>query len=530
MAQDVTFAGLDPVAVDEYADLLATLLREAYPSLNFNKGSMLYELVVSKASAMHVYEGTPLSQLRDNWNMIAVKASPNDVDPTLVDQILSNLNVERSPGVAASGEVEVIVSTNAPLTVTAGTNFLAGTVRFQNVVDVVVVASEADATNSTDKVFARRTNGTYSFRVPVVANEAGSDGNIGQGTAIAMSPPPTFFVSATVAADFGGGSDVETNAEVIARIPSRLSGRLLSSPSNAAALLLNNFQSATAASIVGAADPEMTRDQVSLLGVSVGGKADLYLRAQNAVGVSVITVTAERTNSDTNTYEIVLGRDVTAGAYRVVSVVPQGAAATGNELGIVSEVWGFDNTGNPPVPYIASAADAAFSMYQTVTITFTDPANKGTYDVRLLQMQLIDSAQAFCLADTRRDPLGDWLVRAPVPVLTGVSLKICVPAGETVDVDRIKDAAAAAVCNRSFCGELNASTLITTVDAVLPPDAYVAMPVDMVGEIIPPSRESKWLRSAHALVVPYEPALGISKKTVAFFANADDIDVQVETV
>ena len=528
MPQDVTFSDLDASSIDEYAELLSTMLQEAAPDLNVGRGTMIWELIVRMAATAYVYNLVPIDIVRDYWNVAAVVADPAGADDTIVDLLMSNFNTTRSAGTKAVGQVEIILTDAHAMTVTEGTSFYDGTVQFKNAADQVVVVAVADKTSDSDRVLVNRGDGTYSFKVDVAAEVEGTDGNITYGTTLTVSPQPTYLSTARAAADFSGGAEPDTNSSLVTRLQQGLTAAILSSPEGVNSLLTSLIPSTVASSVIGMQSPELTRDQRASLGVSSGGRADILLRTQATIETAVVEdVTGTLTDASLKTYSLSLDRDDLAGAYKLVSVIPEGGETA---LPIITQTWGYDVSNLDFAPDIESAAEAAFSSYQTLDVTFTDVNDVGTYEVRFQRLPSIGTAQTYCMSDSYRDPLADWLVRSPVPAITEVYLTIKAPSGVTVDEDEVASTAAAAVNSHSFVEELSASMIVDAVQDVLPVGAYIRMPIGMMTTLIYPDRTETKVRSGNTIEVPSDSADGVSKNTVAFFASADTVDVTTEVI
>ena len=210
-----TFSDLDAADILEQAELIAAMIGGALPSLNVNRGSMIWETVIYLAAVGNVYSGTPINTLNDFWNLAAVVADPDNADESLTDLLLSNFNAARSGGTKATGQVEIVITEAHAMTISAGTIFTAGTLEFTNLTNQVVVVDSDDTTADTDRVLVERTDGTYSFKVDVQALVAGDAGNVTDGTTFTVSPRPTYFSTATAAADLSGGADPDSNTTMI---------------------------------------------------------------------------------------------------------------------------------------------------------------------------------------------------------------------------------------------------------------------------------------------------------------------------
>lgn len=529
MLNTATFTGLSEESILEYADFLAALLKEEAPSLNLNRGSVLYRQLLRPAAAMHCFEAADRFSLRNKWNLHDIVNETVPADIAVITRVLSNYNVDYSAGTSATGYIEIVVSTLASVVVPADTVFTAGDVAFTNTLSYTAVVSEDDVVYDTDVAMYERGDGNYAFVIPVFASATGASGNVKAATAFTMSPSPSMFIAAYAQADFSGGSDADSTTSLLTRASNGISAKVLANRATAQAALFDVVTTSTASSMVGMGDVEMTRDQRGLLGQSSGGKVDAYLRTQAQLEEYIIQADGEETDETTHEWTITIPYDDLYGAIRLVKVTKR----DDNQIVLSGPVctWGVKAGLEQYDPDVDTAEEAAFSSYQTLAITFTDVNDYAEYDVYLDRLPNIETAQAYCNDTSSRDLLADWLVKAPVPAITSVTLSVKYPSALTVDEDAVIAAVVNAVNSKSFVEELSVTTVIEAAQSVLPSGAYVSLPVELISEIILPSRESLFIRSDRAIVVPSSDDYpGVTKNTVAFFTDATRVQVNTTAI
>lgn len=539
MAPPVTLPGLDQLdqaTVDLYRRLLVAVMEEYNPQLDLNKRGPVHDLVLHPRAVLSAAQEYRLQAVFRSGSLRDIAADPTLADPDVVDRVLSNFRLTRRPGAPASGQVAVVLSSQTPVVVPRGTVFV---IKGQTFAAADTFAARAPGQNllgPNDRPLAPVPNG-FAFSVDVAAAQNGSAGNVTYGSLAAVAQPPPRFVQAYAAADFAGGADQETNDQLLARLSAGLAAQGWSSRPGVESLLraVPALAGLKAVSVVGFGDPEMTRDRHALWPGSLGGRCDLYLRADDLKTV-VLTrqaVLVSRSGS-VGTWQVGLGRDDAPGYYEVKSVLPAGADPSLPSLVVTQETRGLDASG-PDVPDVVTALEAAYSRYQTAVVQFADPSTDAAgltpnvaqlpYTLALRAVPLLADAQDYLGQPQARPPAGDVLVRAPVPCFLKVSFTAAVRRGQTPPAaSSLQQAVAAFVNGLGFPGGLTASAVSQVIHNAAPAVSGLTL-MSLQGRIRQPDGTMVNITSGDSLTVPDTPAVGVTAQTVSFFLDPDDVTV-----
>jgi hypothetical protein len=535
---------LDPTAVQQAESFLAGWLAPQYPSMDLNEG-VFRNLLIRAAGAFHVLNQDLMAELKASQSMLAVSADPEGADPETVDAILSNYRMTRKTGAKATGTVTIIMAYQQSVTIPINTIFTANGLNFVVTQPYVAVTDSASVLTDQQRLVVARSDGTYSFTVPVTAELEGASYNLRIGTRFTVTPSVTGFVDAYALQDFAGGTETETNAELIARMNEAIVQKVLSGRVQIEALLAEQCTTLQASSIVGFGDAEMLRDRHNMFGISTGGKADLYCRTQALPQTVKITHDAVLIDKENGTWQGTILRDDAPGFYEIQAILPAGVSPDQATLAKLTETRGLDLTPDSDEdlsPDVANITEGAYSRYQTAVVTFTDTSGDLTslslgavrsYDFYLNAMSKIKDLQRYVMNRGNRNPQADYLVRAPVPAFVAVSLAIGYQGlGELPDAAPIKTAVAERVNALNFqLGRLPASIIYDAVhDVISRTEAYVMSPVDILVRIRQPNGTYVQIRSGDQIEIPDDPANEVSQRTVIFYLDADDVDVLVERV
>jgi len=534
---------LDPDAVDQVQGETAQRLQEAYPQADQKRG-VLGDTVLHLHAVLMTAVGTLLAQKERSDSLLGIADQPTAADPTLVDKVLSNYRVQRGAGVRASGQMTIVVSRLIPTTVPAGAVFTANGIAFQTPAAYAARESPAQVAATTDRVLRPIGDGLYAYTVPVVAVAAGTAGLLRRGANLVPAQRIPNFVRAYAEGDFAGGFDAESNADLMRRLQQGIAAPAWSNRATIDAMIhaQPDFARVLQTSIIGFGDPEMHRDQHTVLPISTGGRCDLYARTQSVPASVLLTKTCtliEKT-AEGGLWSVSIHRDDAPGFYRVDRVGPPGSPQDTAGYEVVADIRDFDASGPGFVPDVRTAVEAAYSRYQTATIRFLDTAGDVTglvvntttapYDLVLSYMPQIADLQLFTGDRRVRNPAGDVLVKAPIPCDTTISFSIRQPAtAEPPDLVAIAEAVAAAVNNLGFPGQLHASMVADIVSDMIPEGSYLSA-VDMAGRIRRPDGVLRRIRSSEVLLIPDEPEFLVSPRTTAFLLDPQDVGVTVKTL
>jgi hypothetical protein len=540
-AQDLIPAEQAQYTEATYQEALAfvrTFMLNRYPDMDLQPTRAIYELLVKPQAELQAYAQTNAQLYRLSDSLQAIMENPDQFSEADVDRVLGNFLTSRSAGQTAGGNVEIVLSDDLVVSVPKGATFTANGLIF--VAADTFISTSDTPTTPYDRQLTQLDSGEWSFTITVTAAETGSKYNLRQGTTVEWNVPAPGYVRSTAEGDFSGGTEQESNADYVARLDLGITAKVMGGRNNIAALIRDQFPSARDISIVGHGDSEMQRDANNLFGVKTGGKADIYVR----VGATLIDQLLYRdctlVDWATKTFQVFLNRDAYPGFAVVASVQPADATVAGSLS--FTELRAVDTADLAyPAPSIDGIVQGAFSRFQTCSITFTDPTADVTnmsvgdtksYRISLTGTPLIGDIQDLVSSRGICNPMADYLVRAPVPMLVAGSMQIdYVHGDQAVDVAAVSNAVADAINKLDFAyGRLSSSILIDAAHSVLTGRATVREPIEMVGVLLLPSGAHRSYRSSTGIDVPEITEESVSSRTVAFYTNASMIRVSTQTV
>ena len=530
---------LTELTADEVAtqrDLLVTQIQELYPALDLRSGAA-HDTILELYSVLQAVAARNFDRLRQSLSLLLITRDPTLADDDIVDATLSNYLITRQPGTAASGDITIVVDALSPLSIGQGTQFFANGVTFATAATYAARISSAAVTAETDRLLVPLGDGTYSFSIPVVAQTAGLAGMLRQGARLITDAVISGLLKIQATADFTGGTNTETNADLLTKQAAGLAIAAWADRPNIEKLIRKQaeFAAIPAISIIGCGDTEMTRDQHSLCPISRGSRIDIYVRPQALPVTQALTLTAVYVERDVNggTWQLAIPADLVPGFYRVITIRPADAL-TGN-FTVLSDTRGFSIADTDPD--IVSAAEGMYSAYQTAVIRFTDtvipvtdltPGDTGSYHVELQHMPLLPELQAFCNSRDTAAPCSDILVRAAIPcfVSLGVTLHTTATA-ETVDQVAVRNALADYINALGFTDRIYAADLQHILGNMLPTGVH-SRRVAISGRLRAPDAAEQTLRDFDILLVP---AAGmVSRRTVCFYLDPADVTIETQTI
>jgi uncharacterized phage protein gp47/JayE len=544
---DLSITSINDLDSDDIAqaeNFLKTFLAEEYPSMDLSEGRVLRDLLIRPAAIFHTLNNTNLDVERRSHSLQAINEDPALADDEIVDSVLSNFLITRSVGTKATGQITIIISSNLTTSVQQGTIFTANGLNYVTAQTFIGV-TEADAViSSQQKLITLRSDGTYAFTIPVEAEAEGSAYQARRNTRFTMNPAPGNLIDTVAAEDFTGGTDTETNEELVGQLAGGVTPSVFSGRAQIDALIHDEVPETVAVSIVGFGDAEMLRDKHNLFEIAYGGKADIWAKTRALPESLSLVVEATLVDAATKLFQFNVGRDEAPGFYLIEGVFPEDAPENYGTLEITGETRSLDlsQDSNEFVPNVANIVEGAYSRYQTSIVQFkapdvdvtgmTEGSSKVTFRVNILYLPDIKTLQEKAVDRNSRNPQADYLVRAPVPAFVALNLKVQYPASsEAPEASTIKQAIVDRVNGLGFeTGQLPASIIHDAVHNVAGNNVIVVSPLDFFCQIRRPDGTIITIRDADGITVPNEPALGVTSRTTIFFLEMDSVDVAIEPI
>lgn len=540
--QITSLSELSSDKVKARAALLAQLLQESSPGLDAKRGA-LQELVVRPTAVLGEMTAEEIDRYNRARSLREIAADPGLADEELVDSVLSLYRLERRTGAQATGTVTIVLSAAINVTIRSGTIFTGNGLEFATNRVFTSQPTAGTAAASSDQVLVQIDTNRWAFNVEVTAVESGAAGRLSKDTAVVPSDLPQRFVKAYAAADFAGGEDTETNAELVQRINRGIAARGGSNRYNMDAMLLDQpaFAGVKSTSVIGYGDAEQLRNHTIWPG-ALGGRVDWYIRTQERVELKKLDVEAtllSKGSDNRGTWQFALGKDDAPGFYDVVKIVRKDSDETLGGYPITQETRGFDLNDELVDFDVANAVEAAFSPLSTAVIQFTDEdtnvssltvGDAADYSVTVRRMPLLRELQDFVAGRRIRHAAADVLVKGPVPCFVQLSFDINLRSDmDDPDVETIKNDLASLVNNYGFRGRLPAAAISAVIQSHLDSPASSGA-IDMFGLIRRPDNTIKPIRSSEMLLIPDEPGRMVTARTVAFMLDPGDIGISLRYV
>jgi len=534
---------LDPTLVEQSLAQTAQRVQEANPTLDLKRGVFHDLLVYLHALLDSQLRGGVINRYLSARSLLDIQADPTLADPLVVERVLSNFRLSRGEGAAATGEVTIVINRPISVTVGSGAVFVANGRRFSANSAFTAKPEAAQINGPTDRLLTRLNDGNYAFTIDVTAADEGTESLIAKNTLVVPVAQPNGYVTSYATSDFSGGLNPETNTELLERLQLGVSCKAPSNRPNMQAMLRDQaeFSRVVHSSIVGHGDEEMLRDQHTIFPVSLGGRADWYVRTVERVQRMTLKKTATLVSvgdDGTGVWAFGLTRDDAPGFYEVASVLRPEAENVAGTLPITSDVRGVDLTGDGFVPDVETVAEGAYTRYQTASVRFHDvatdhgaltPGATREYDVTVTALPLVGLIHDYVTDFEVRSYGSDLLVKAPIPCFLKVQFRVAKNRKQAdPDVLAIADAVARAANTTGFTGRLYAGHLQDVIAGYLQ-DGMSVGSIDMFGRIRHPDGTSSYVRGDEVLVIPSVDGAMVSPRTVQFFLDPADVEIQVST-
>jgi hypothetical protein len=548
MALSVTnIADLNPAQTAALLDYFKQLMQESHPEVELSRGAF-HDLVLYFNSVLNGAVQENISRVLQSNSLLSIAQNPELADPELVDKVLSNYNLARATGTAASGEAVVVFNQAAVTQINAQIKLNANGVGFYPDINYVAVPPGENTESQGYREMIPVGDGTFAIKIAVVAETPGIAGNVARGTAFAPDIAPSNVASIYAAADFTNGTEPPSNADYIAKLPSGLTAKTIGGRRAFVALIKSQpaFQNINHISIVGMGDAEQKRDQRGLFPVSGGGRIDIYMqtndtaqRTDHLLFANYVGPASPGDDTAGTVWRMPISLNVAPGFYRVLRVNKIGdEPSAGYE--IINEERSYSLDANTSYsPDIVSVVESEYTRYKELAVTFIDtdkapsavPANStAAYSVTILGLPLIGQVQDFLNSREVRCRTADVIVKSAVPCFTTISFKIRRAADElNPDFAAIKKAIVQAVAKIGFTGRLSASTISSAAHQYLSA-AQTVSDLDIFGRIQRPDGKIIYLRNGAGIEIPNDPDNLVSPKTTVFYVSEDDIEIGTEVL
>jgi hypothetical protein len=470
-----SFDQLKGTDVERSLTLLSALWSSGDPRLDVRTGA-LRSLVTLPAASLFEAAKYAFRSGSQYSNLALLADHSSKVDAAILDKLAANYKVVRKNGTSAFGKIRLVFSQPVSMVIGLTDTFEANGMIFTPV-RTYAAADLPKAANAPSLEYLTflpmpDDSGYMFYDIEVRAAAEGLLGNLAKGAAVTLSGRKlSYFVRAFVVESFSGGSDGESNADIIQRMIHGISAKVLSSRTNMQASLLEVFPNVRDSSIIGAGDDEMTRDKHSVFPGAAGGYADWYIAATRQLQTA--TYTFEHFQElKPGEYQITLLEEHFPCLYWVLEVLDEAT----NKSCTLTEQTKYAVPGDEDAPRIYEDEESMFTVYQATDVRFEGPEGLQAVKISGMFMPQIKEIQNWVLR-CGQAPLGlDVLVKGAVPVTVQFSAVLNTPMGLEVDFTSLQGKVADYVNRIPFDGILSLSGLISLVHSSLPEGSYVSDP------------------------------------------------------
>lgn len=534
-----TLRELSPDKVAAMSAILSQLMQERHPEVELSRG-VFHDLVLYFNAVLNAAVRENIDRVLQSNSLLKITQNPALAEDAIVDQVLSNFNVARNNGTAATGSVTFVFLLPEPTEIPADIFYIANEFEFQPA-DTFTILPPGNVTNKTnERVMIEVGDGTYAATIPFVAVNTGKAGNIRRGTKMLATSLPGNVADAFAASDFVDGLDPLTNEEYLKQLSVGLTAKTIGSRKSYEAFIrsIDEFKNLLHCSVLGCGDVEQQRDQHSIFPVSGGGKVDIYL--QTAAGAQEVEHILEATyvgiGERGTIWQAAISRNAAPGFYDVTRVAAL-TDKTSNGYPVVQDIRGVDLAQISYAPDIVHVHEGVYSRYQTAIIRFEDSdklssglvvnQSKALYTVTTRGMPLVGDIHDTITSRDNRPRATDILVKAAVPCFTQISFEVRTEMNEVISDETLlsmKEAVVAAISQVGFAGQLHSSVVANAAHKFLTGRQAIGH-IDMFGKIRRPDGTFAYLRDGTLLTIPNDPTRLITGRTTVFVVGVENVSI-----
>ena len=538
-----TISELNTARVTELLAYFAQLMQERHPEVELSRGAF-HDLVLYFNSVLNAAVQENVDRVLQSNSLLSITENPTIADTAVVDKVLSNFNIVRGEGAAASGEAVVVFNQAVSTQISSKIRLVANGQAFYPTMTYVAVAPGESAAADGYREMTPVGDGTFAVKIAVAASVAGITGNIARSTVFTPDIAPSNVKAIYAANDFTNGADAPSNADYIAKLPDGLTAKTIGGRKSFAALIRSQaaFKNIKHISIIGMGEAEQKRDQRGLFPVSGGGRVDIYMQtsdvAQRTDHLLTATYVRPAIAGDITAgtvWRVSIGREAAPGFYSVTRIARiDDETSTGYE--IINTVRGHSFGNDAYAPDIQNDIEGEYTRYKTLLVDFIDPdvqptavtaGDTATYAITTIGAPLIGQVQDFLSGRDVRCRTADVVVKAAVPCFTTIAFKVRRAANDTnPDTAAMKKAIVAAIANIGFSGQLSSSIISSAAHQYLTGQQAIS-DIDIFGRILRPDGRIVSVRDPARIVIPTDPDNLVSPKTTVFYVNEDDIEIGI---
>lgn len=275
---------VDSQDVSDATEFIVAFLSDRIDDGDYSEGALLRDLAVKAISYVFAYLRKTDAQIRVRQSLLTVTETDTTDDPEAaddaVDALIANWFASRNQGKF------VYLIGYAFSTERADMHIPAETVFYKTASLPFILNNEGEDlyVPSEDLVAQFDASGEvtgYTFRIPLVSQNPGTDFNIEPGRFASFDSFSPYVTHVETLEKAAGGEDIESSVDFIDRSKTLITVRNLINARSVDAVLRDTFENVNNVSTIGMGDPEMVRDLVreeaTGLTLHVGGHQDIFL-------------------------------------------------------------------------------------------------------------------------------------------------------------------------------------------------------------------------------------------------------------
>lgn len=487
-------------------------------SIDFDPGSVVHKLVVEPNSVFNYLQLEEVERVLESNSLARTLNNPN-ADEATVNNLLSNYFIERREGTQASGRVRIVLSDNRYTPIPSNILFDVAGQSFAPVGSFVGVTSADEVGSGSTVLIQPYINNTFSFVIDVVAVEPGSSGNISKDVILGFPPIQSNITQVISATSFSGGTDTETNSQLLERALTAIVSRGNSNRFSIDSTIRSQFPNVITTSVLGGQDKEVRRS-TNFFNTTYNS-VDIYVKTTHAP-LEADTIKTFKYDENSNTWSTTFLSNEFPVIVAVIDVID-----VQTELPVHDFTYQVENR-----------SGYGFSPDQLVRVSFEGtfvPVGSGERDlsVSFLFVPGIDSVSNYINSREVRPISGDIVVKAAN--ICDVYMDIVIERDtqeQVIDADEIKLAIVNSVNNMGFrSGKLSSGTVLQAIYSVIPRYYAVKQPLNLRCFLYHQTGSTMLFSDqTNELVIPNMYDRGISNRTTVFSAVADNISVTIVDV
>jgi uncharacterized phage protein gp47/JayE len=207
-------------SVQDNLTIIKQMVQEFNPDISVERGPF-HDLVLYYSALFATVNQQAVADALHSIKIGRLLTDTTDVPDEHVDRVLENWNVKRHHSTGSTGIVTVVLKDKTSFVIPAGTIFTANNHKFKTRA-LAQIRAQAVHTEPSDIVVTNK-NGRWEFPLPVVSITKGTSSNLPKDTQLRCNTMQMTYVKSIYAQnDFTGGTDDETNKQMLDRAVSSL--------------------------------------------------------------------------------------------------------------------------------------------------------------------------------------------------------------------------------------------------------------------------------------------------------------------